>query len=91
MTYPEFVKEVAKRVHAPRWRIRRALAAAFDVLGEAAARGRVEVPDFGVFLPRTRKARAISNPITKERMHLPESRTVGFRAAKELRMKAATR
>ena len=89
MTYPEFLAKMAERADITKKLAREVMAAAFDVLGSAAATERIEVPGFGAFLPRSRKARFITNPVTKERMRLPRSRTVGFRASKELRAKAA--
>lgn len=89
MMFSELVAEVASQARLTKKSTREVLLAAFDAIGTAAASGRFEVPCFGVFLRRTRRARAISNPQTKKRMHLHESRTVGFRAAKELRAKAA--
>jgi nucleoid DNA-binding protein len=91
MTYAEFITQAAGQAGTTKKAARAMLSAAFDVLGTAAAEGRLEVPRFGVFLRRERRARSISSPLTKAKMHLPESCTVGFRASKELRAKAAAR
>lgn len=91
MTYADLIAEVAGQARLTKKSTRELLSAAFDAIGTEAAKGRLEIPGFGVFLLRRRKSRAISNPLTKERMRLPASRTVGFRAAKELRAKAAVR
>lgn len=44
--------------------------------------GRFAIPGVGVFTVRTRKARTIRNPVTKELMRLPETKTVHFRPSK---------
>jgi len=46
---------------------------------------RVEVPRFGTFSVRARKAKEVRNPQTGAVIHIDPSRTVGFRAAPTLK------
>lgn len=88
MTKAELVATVALRVHLTKKTTEEVLDALFDELGAAAARERISLPGFGVFRPGARKARAVTNPRTKERMRLPKSYGVKFSPAKELKAKA---
>lgn len=49
---------------------------------ETVTRDRFAVPEFGVFSRRTRKARVIRNPKTKELETLPATASIGFRMSK---------
>jgi DNA-binding protein HU-beta len=49
--------------------------------------GRLNLPGFGTFTRRTRKARRILNPINGEWIQLPEAVSVGFRVSKKGRKK----
>ena len=44
--------------------------------------GRVNVPKVGTWRLKTRKARRIMNPVTRELMQLQATRSVGFRGSK---------
>ena len=55
----------------------------FGLALELRNHGRVVVPGLGVFRIATRKARRIRNPITKELMQIPETKSVRFRASKK--------
>ncbi len=46
---------------------------------------RVEVPRFGTFSVRARKPKEVRNPQTGAVIHIDASRTVGFRAAPNLK------
>lgn len=64
----------------------RMLRSAFNVIAEEVLHGRrVAIPGFGVFTKRTRKARRIRNPQTRELMELGESTTIGFRCSKTIK------
>lgn len=47
--------------------------------------GKVQITGFGTFESRQRKARAGRNPRTGEKIRIPASRTVSFRAGKGLK------
>lgn len=49
------------------------------------AGGRYSHPDFGTFTVKTRAARTGRNPRTGQSIEIPESRTVAFKAAPELK------
>ena len=52
----------------------------FDALAEAIrSDGRFSYPGFGTFTVKDRKARPGRNPRTGEPIHIPASRTVGFK------------
>ncbi len=46
---------------------------------------KVQITGFGTFEPRKRKARTGRNPRTGEKIRIPASRTVNFRAGKGLK------
>lgn len=52
------------------------------VASEVEATGRCRVPWLGTFTATTRKARVVRNPVTRELMDLPQTRSVRFRPAK---------
>lgn len=56
----------------------------------ALARGeRIELRDFGVFTPRTRKERKARNPKTGVEVKVPETKTVVFKLGKEFKGRLA--
>lgn len=56
-----------------------------QVAGAVWATGRANVPGLAAFSLRSRKARRITNPITREWMRLPRLRSVHARVAKAWR------
>jgi len=72
-----------KRRTVPQKELERALKVAFTAIAEEALHGRkVVIPGFGVFSLRTRVARRVRNPVTKEMMQIPADRRIGFRCSK---------
>lgn len=55
------------------------------IVDEVRRTGRVHFPGFGVFMLRSRKARRIRNPVTKELQKLKKTWTIGFRAARDVK------
>jgi nucleoid DNA-binding protein len=53
--------------------------------------GKVHIPGLGIFMIRTRVARTIRNPVTKELMQIPESKTIAFRPDAKARRALARR
>ena len=49
------------------------------------AGGKVDIPGFGKFVVKERKARTGINPTTKETIKIPASKVPGFKAAKALK------
>lgn len=83
MTYAELIASVAADAEISKKKAKRAIESALRTIRVAVANGETMlVPRFGAFVPKTRKARLISNPQTRSPMHLPASKSVGFRASK---------
>lgn len=88
MTKAELVESVAHVTWATQVDTRVVLDVTFSRIALALERGQsFRWPGFGTFSVRRRKARLILNPVTKQPMRLPSSKTVGFRAAKELKVR----
>ena len=88
MKWVELVKLVVKQTPGrPRpKRARAIIKLLFSIIAEEATHGRrVVVPGFGVFHRRSRKARRLLHPITKEPIRAPASLSIGFRCSKTLR------
>lgn len=58
-----------------------------EIIVELARNNRLEFRDFGVFEPRTRKARTAQNPRTLERVHVPAKRTAKFKMSRLMSLK----
>ena len=89
MKFEDLVDEVARKHRFTKAETAEVLESFFLALAGAVLSSPVRVAGFGVFEPRSRKARAIMNPVTRERMQLPKLHTVGFRPARALKRLAA--
>jgi len=86
MTKSELVEAVAKETGESKRSVTRTIDAAFDHIARSIKKEkRFWVPGFGTFSVRRHKARAGFNPHTNVPMTIPASRSVGFRAAPELK------
>ena len=86
MTKAELVEVVAAQAQLTKKQAAEVMEIVFDNIGKAVRKdARFSYPGFGTWSLRSRKARKIRNPQTNEMMKLKASRTVGFRAAKELK------
>jgi len=56
-----------------------------EITTELAQNNRLEFRDFGVFEPRTRKARTAQNPKTLEKVQVPAKRSVKFKMGRMMR------
>jgi DNA-binding protein HU-beta len=86
MTKGDLVNAVAKSAKISK----RAAGEAVDATFEGISRGikkskRFQVPGFGTFTVRSRKARVGRNPQTGAEIHIKASRTVGFKPAPVLK------
>lgn len=86
MTKAELIDAVAKSACINK----RVAAEAVDATFSGIARGikkakRFQVPGFGTFSVRSRKARKGRNPQTGDEINIKASRTVGFKAAPDLK------
>lgn len=56
-----------------------------DIFSRVMAGEQVNVPEFGIFKPTTRKQRRVLNPITKEIIQLPAFTTIRLQPPKKLK------
>ena len=88
VTKKEIVDRIAERLGARHILTKRIVQEFLDeVINELARCNRLEFRDFGVFETRIRKARAAQNPKTRERVEVPEKRTVRFKAGRLMKKK----
>ena len=86
MTKTEFVAALASRAQMTPAYADRILNATLAAIEDALYRdGRIALPGLGVFDILTRKARTCRNPATQDAVEVPESRTVRFKPAKNLK------
>ncbi len=86
MSTGQLVDEVAARTGMTKAAARQAVQAVVDVLGERLSSGdRVQITGLGSFEVRERSARTATNPRTREKIQVPASKAIGFRAASALR------
>lgn len=85
MTKKQMIESIAKEAGLTKKHAGQILELFTDgIRTELASSGRFAWPGLGVWTVRSRKARAIANPQTGERMELPKSWVAAFRQAKEL-------
>jgi len=86
MTKAELIETVAKNAKISKHTAGEAIDATFDSIAKAIKKSkRFQVPDFGTFTVRSRKARKGRNPQTGATITIRASRTVGFKAAPVLK------
>ncbi len=86
MTKAELIETVAEEIGLPKRTVGGVIDAAFDQIARSIKKEkRFWVPGFGTFSVRRRKAREGFNPRSKAPMTIPAARSVGFRAAPELK------
>jgi DNA-binding protein HU-beta len=86
MTKAELIEAVANEIGLPKKTVGDIIDEAFDQIARSIKKEkRFWVPGFGTFSVRRRKAREGFNPRTKSPMTIPAARSVGFRAAPELK------
>ena len=82
----QLVDEVAARTGLSKAQAKQAVTAVVAALGERLASGdRIQISGLGTFEVRDRAAREATNPRTREKVQVPASKAVGFRAASALR------
>ncbi|ABY33904.1 MULTISPECIES: HU family DNA-binding protein [Chloroflexus] len=86
MQKTDFIKAVAERAKVSQKETKLIIDAALEVITEALARGeKVTLTGFGTFEVRSRQAREGVNPQTREKMHIPATKTPGFSASSTLK------
>jgi len=89
MTKGDLINAVAKAAKTSKRAAEGAVNATFANLGKAIKRTkRVQVPGFGTFSVRLRKARNGRNPQTGAAIKIKASRTVGFKPAPNLKKRS---
>jgi len=82
----QLVDHVAERTGLSKSQAKQAVAAVFEAMSERLAAGdRIQVSGFGSFEIRDRAERQGTNPRTREKVTIPASKAVGFRAASSLK------
>jgi nucleoid DNA-binding protein len=86
MTKAELIEAVAQETGASKKTVAGILDEAFDQIARAIRKEkRFWVPGFGTFSVRKRNARKGFNPSDKKPMTIPAMRSIGFRAAPQLK------
>jgi len=86
MTKAELINVVARATKMSKRGAGGAIDATFDALARAIKKDkRFQVPAFGTFSVKSRKARAGRNPRTGEAINIKASRTVGFKPSPSLK------
>jgi DNA-binding protein HU-beta len=86
MTKADLIEAVAKAAQLNKRTAAEAVDATFEGIVKAIKKNkRFQLPGFGTFTVRTRKARKGRNPQTGDLMTIKASRTVGFKAAPDLK------
>ena len=86
MTKPNLIDAVAASTKLKKKDAAEAVDAVFDILTRQLSRGdKIQIVGFGSFELRTRKARTGSNPRTQEKIKIAASRSVAFKAGKQLK------
>lgn len=86
MTKAELIESVSRTVGQPKKLVAETIDATFEQIARSIRREkRFWVPGFGTFTVRRRRARPGFNPRTNAPMTIPAARSVGFRAAPELK------
>ena len=84
----DLIEEVAEKAHISKKDAENALDLTFDLIEKALLQGReVNISNFGVLTPKTRKKRDGTDPKKHTRITIKESRTVSFRLSKSLKAK----
>lgn len=84
----QIVDQVAERSGLSKSQAKQAVNAVFEAMTERLAVGdRIQVSGFGSFEIRNRAERQGTNPRTREKVTIPASKAVGFRAASGLKQR----
>ena len=80
ITKQELVNRIAEKTHSKPAAVKTVVQQLLDqITMELAKNNRLEFRNFGVFEPRTRKARTAQNPRTMENIDIPAKREVRFK------------
>ena len=83
----QLIAAAAEKANVSKAEAKKVLDAAIEALEAELVKGnRVAVFGMGSFEVKERKARTGMNPLTKEKIEIPASKAVGFKAAKALKV-----
>ena len=86
MTRTELIAQVAAELGCTKVDATRYVETVFDVIADAMRKGdKVNVTGFGTFDVRERAEREGVDPTNKNRITIPASKTVGFRASQKMK------
>ena len=86
MTNAEYVDKLAEKGKITKKQASEALEMFFPTIGESLVNGdEIAVPGFGKFSIVVKKARTGTNPQTKQKLNIPETKVPKFTAAKALK------
>ncbi len=84
----QLVDQVAERTGLSKKDAKNAVTAVLEAMSERLAAGeRLQLSGFGTFEVRERAERQGTNPRTREKVIIPASKAVGFRAASQLKQR----
>ncbi len=82
----QLIDDVAARTGLSKTQAKQAVSAVVEALGERLSNGeRIQLSGLGTFEVRDRAAREATNPRTREKVQVPATKAVGFRAASALK------
>lgn len=88
MNKAELIEKVARSAELTKRDAEAAVAAILDEIEAALLKGEeVKISGFGIFEVKERAARDGTNPATQEKIHIPASKSVGFKVSKALKEK----
>lgn len=84
----DLIEQVSEKAHLSKKDATNAIEVAFDLMEKAILSGQeVNITNFGVFTPKTRKQRDGTDPKKHTRITIKQCRTVSFRMSKALKEK----
>jgi DNA-binding protein HU-beta len=82
----QLVDDIAERTGMSKAQSKQAITAVVEALSEHLSKGnRIQLSGLGTFEVRDRAAREATNPRTREKVQVPATKAVGFRAASQLK------
>lgn len=84
----DLAEQVSEKAHLSKKDAENALDVAFDLIEKSLLDGQeVNITNFGVFTPKTRKQRDGTDPKTHQRITIEETRSITFRVSKSFKTK----
>lgn len=84
----DLIEQVSEKAHLSKKDATNAIEVAFDLMEKALLNGQeVNITNFGVFTPKTRKQRDGTDPKKHTRIVIKEKRSISFRMSKALKEK----